>query len=100
KLYRHRIFLEQLGKALVTPLIQRRSRMPRALAAIALIQNVQTEGDSASLSVATGLCKKSARCNYCPSSNDNKTNITCVKCRKYLCKCHMSIFSPTCAKKI
>ncbi|XP_005997448.1 piggyBac transposable element-derived protein 4-like [Latimeria chalumnae] len=98
KLYRRRIFLELLGKALVTPLIQRRSRMPRAPTAIALIQNVQTEGDSASLSVATGLCKKRARCNYCPSSNDNKTNVTCVKCRKYLCKRHMSTFCPTCAK--
>uniref|UniRef100_A0A8C9XA55 Amino acid transporter n=1 Tax=Sander lucioperca TaxID=283035 RepID=A0A8C9XA55_SANLU len=29
KLYRRRVFLEQLGRALVTPLIERRSRLPR-----------------------------------------------------------------------
>ncbi|MGH0168952.1 UNVERIFIED_CONTAM: hypothetical protein FKN15_055857 [Acipenser sinensis] len=73
KLYRRRIFLEMLDKALVTLLIQRRKRMPRAPAAIALIYNRQAEGASASLTVATGIFKKRARCNFCPSSNDNKT---------------------------
>ncbi|MGH0125000.1 UNVERIFIED_CONTAM: hypothetical protein FKN15_020646 [Acipenser sinensis] len=58
------ISLEMLDKALVTALIQRRLGMPRAPAAIALIHNVQAEGASASLPVATGMGKKHARCHF------------------------------------
>ena len=32
---------------------------------------------------------KRARCNVCPSSFDNKTNIVCELCKKHLCKNHV-----------
>ncbi|XP_045064895.1 piggyBac transposable element-derived protein 4-like [Coregonus clupeaformis] len=38
---KRRVFLEQLGKALVTPFIQRRARLPRTEASAALIKAVQ-----------------------------------------------------------
>ncbi|XP_045075401.1 piggyBac transposable element-derived protein 4-like [Coregonus clupeaformis] len=38
---KRRVFLEQLGKALVTPFIQRRARLPRTEASAALVKAVQ-----------------------------------------------------------
>ena len=35
------VFLEQLGKALVTPYIQKRERLPRTAASAALVKAVQ-----------------------------------------------------------
>ncbi|XP_036006053.1 piggyBac transposable element-derived protein 4-like [Fundulus heteroclitus] len=41
KLYKRRIFLEDLGKALVTPHIQRRQHLPRTPAAAATVKEIQ-----------------------------------------------------------
>lgn len=41
KLYKRRIFLEELGKALVVPHIQRRRHMPRTPAATATVREIQ-----------------------------------------------------------
>ncbi|TWW53560.1 hypothetical protein D4764_0116070 [Takifugu flavidus] len=63
KLYRRRLFLEELGKALVTPMIQRRARPARSSAAAAVIEKVKMGSSSQSAvdPVDTGV-KKRKRC--------------------------------------
>lgn len=39
---RRRVFLDQLGKALVNPLMERRARLPRTEASAAVARNVQS----------------------------------------------------------
>ena len=41
KFIKRRIFLEELGKALVTPLMQRRQRLPHTPASASLVRRVQ-----------------------------------------------------------
>ncbi|CAL9706202.1 unnamed protein product [Knipowitschia caucasica] len=75
KLYRRRLFLEELGKALVTPKIQITNQHP-----------VDTGG------------KKRKRCQVCPSREDSKTSTSCVKCKKYFCRKHTVTFCPSCGE--
>uniref|UniRef100_A0AAV2L7G4 Reverse transcriptase domain-containing protein n=1 Tax=Knipowitschia caucasica TaxID=637954 RepID=A0AAV2L7G4_KNICA len=49
KLYRRRLFLEELGKALVTPKIQMRAKPARSPAAAAVIEKVKISHDSVKL---------------------------------------------------
>ncbi|KAK6320045.1 hypothetical protein J4Q44_G00091520 [Coregonus suidteri] len=76
KLYRRRLFLEELGKALITPKIQRRVRPPRSTAAASAVQKIQA-GPSTHASnqpemdpVDTGSGKKRKRCQLCPPRQD------------------------------
>ncbi|KAK6312560.1 hypothetical protein J4Q44_G00182240 [Coregonus suidteri] len=78
KLYRRRLFLEELGKALITPKIQRRVRPPRSTAAASAVQKIQA-GPSTHASnqpemdpVDTGSGKKRKRCQLCPPRQDNE----------------------------
>ncbi|XP_053271933.1 piggyBac transposable element-derived protein 4-like [Pleuronectes platessa] len=64
KRFKRRLFLAELGKALVTPLIQRR-------------QHRRRNGRDAS---------------YVPY-RDNKTSLTCFKCDAYVCKTHCDLIA-------
>nr|XP_046255654.1 piggyBac transposable element-derived protein 4-like [Scatophagus argus] len=97
KLYRRRLFLEELGKALVTPKIQMRARPARCPAAAVVIEKVKnrSSNQSAMDPVDTGV-KKRKRCQVCPSREDSKTSTSCVKCKTYICRKHTVTFCPSC----
>ncbi|KAL4008747.1 hypothetical protein ACER0C_002599 [Sarotherodon galilaeus] len=99
KLYRHRLFLEELGKSLVTPKIQMRVKPARSPAAAAVIEKVKCapSNQSAVDSVDTGV-KKRKRCQVCPSREDIKTSTVCEKCKKYICRKHTVTFCPSCGQ--
>jgi len=99
KLNRRRLFLEQLGYALVQPHIKRRETLPRASAAAAtVVKDIQRETHTPTPPVAQTAGKKRGRCQVCPTRNDSKTSNTCVKCKKYVCKEHTHIFCGSCAQ--
>ncbi|XP_038854958.1 uncharacterized protein LOC120052200 [Salvelinus namaycush] len=92
---KRRVFLEQLGKALVKPRIQRRQHLPRTKAASALVKVLQgataardqqreepAAGPAAGplAAPATGASKRK-RCQLCPPKKDSKTHTVC--CRYY-----------------
>ncbi|KAL2087173.1 hypothetical protein ACEWY4_018232 [Coilia grayii] len=79
KLFKRHMFLEELGKALVVPHIQRRQCMPRTPTAAATVRKIQ---ESASPStpvreVSAGGKRKRKRCQVCKPSDDMKTSSTC-----------------------
>ncbi|KRZ73174.1 PiggyBac transposable element-derived protein 4, partial [Trichinella papuae] len=84
KMYRRCLYLEELGKALVTPQILRGKWLPRALMSAHLVQKVQSEEQGTSQStVQAASNKKRSRCQLCDVA-DNKTSTRCVKCNKYI----------------
>lgn len=93
KLTKRRIFLEELGRSLVEPYVQNRSRMPHCENAKRVVSQIQAEKSN---TIEVNITKKRKRCDFCPSSNDNKTNTVCCKCLKYLCKAHVTTFCPQC----
>ncbi|XP_071244833.1 piggyBac transposable element-derived protein 4-like [Salvelinus alpinus] len=113
---KRRVFLEQLGKALVKPLIRRRQRLPRTEAASALVNVIRGERVSAearpqALERAVGLAAAAAdpapaarleaskrkRCQLCPPKKDAKTHTACCRCKKYICKGCSHPYCHTCA---
>ncbi|XP_042158958.1 piggyBac transposable element-derived protein 4-like [Oncorhynchus tshawytscha] len=110
---KRRVFLEQLGKALVKPLIQRRQHLPRTEAASALVKvlqsataappDQQSQGPAAGTAAAppvapatTGASKRK-RCQLCPPKKDSKTHTVCCRCKKYICKGCSHAYCHTCA---
>lgn len=96
-LHKRRLFIEELGKLLVTPYISSRANKPRTEQAAAIVRSLQPQ----ELVRNTGLgtprhTAKRARCKFCPSTCDNKTNIICCKCNKFICKGHAEYFCPNC----
>ncbi|XP_026175349.1 piggyBac transposable element-derived protein 4-like [Mastacembelus armatus] len=77
---RRRLFLEQLGHALVTPFILCRKQTPRAESARALMRGIRSNSPVSS--------RKRQRCQLCPRSRDAKTCTVCMGCKRYICgKC-------------
>jgi hypothetical protein len=97
-----RIFLEQLGQQLIEPFILARKQLPRTEQAAAIVtarqQPLQPQENTPEPQPGTGNKNKRARCKFCPSKYDNKANITCCKCTKYLCKAHVAYYCPDCKK--
>ena len=63
---KRRVFLEQLGKALVTPHIQRRERLPRTAASAALVKAVQGAESCPDPPEAAAGAGKRRRYQFCP----------------------------------
>nr|XP_046210847.1 piggyBac transposable element-derived protein 4-like [Oncorhynchus gorbuscha] len=109
---KRRVFLEQLGKTLLKPLIQRRQHLPRTEAASALVKVLQSAtaappeqqcqglaaGTAAAplVAPATGASKRK-RCQLCPPKKDSKTHTVCCRCKKYICKGCSHAYCHTCA---
>ncbi|KAL7854606.1 hypothetical protein SRHO_G00167960 [Serrasalmus rhombeus] len=99
KLYRRRLFLEELGKALFTPKIQTRARPARSPAAAAVITKVQERAsDRPTMDPLDTGAKKRRRCQVCPSRDDSKTSTCCVRCKTYICRKHTVTFCPSCGE--
>ncbi|KAL3973475.1 HMG box transcription factor 1 [Sarotherodon galilaeus] len=96
KLYRCRLFLEELGKSLVTPKFQRRVRPVRSPAAAAVIEKVKCAASNQS-AVDPGVTKRK-KCQVCSSQEDIKTSTFCEKCKKYICRKHTVTFCPSCGQ--
>ncbi|KAL7399436.1 hypothetical protein ABVT39_024263 [Epinephelus coioides] len=119
---RRRVFLEELGKALVAPLIRRRKRAPHAEAAAALVKAVcvvggtrpgGTDGDTEEEEKeeeeeATARPEpepepeprgpaKRKRCRSCPPRKDCKTSTVCCRCKMYVCRRCALTYCPACA---
>ncbi|XP_055717372.1 piggyBac transposable element-derived protein 4-like [Salvelinus fontinalis] len=88
------LFLEQLGKTLVTPQIKRRERLLRTAALVKAVQVAKYCPQPPE--AAAG---KMRRCQFCPPKKDCKTNTMCCTCEKYICKVHAHTlaYCPTCA---
>ncbi|XP_061576912.1 piggyBac transposable element-derived protein 4-like [Cololabis saira] len=93
---RRRLFLEELGKALVTPHIQRRQHVPRNPAALAIVRRVKDDGGVAPASPPETAARKRKRCALCPPSRDYKTQTTCSNCHKFICGGHTLKFCSSC----
>ncbi|XP_071315182.1 piggyBac transposable element-derived protein 4-like [Trachinotus anak] len=96
KSFKRRLFLAELGKALVTPLIQRRQHIPRTPASASRVRSVQAPAPAAALAALPqqGHGQKRKRCELC-APRDNKTSLRCCKCDAYVCKAHSDL-SVTC----
>ena len=93
-----RVFLEQLRKALVTPHIQRRERLPTTAAPAALVKAVQGAESCPDPPEAAAGAVKRRRCQFCPPKKDSKTNTMCCTCEKYIqVHAHTLAYCPTCA---
>eukprot|EP00066_Takifugu_rubripes_P014261 XP_011603527.1 PREDICTED: piggyBac transposable element-derived protein 4-like [Takifugu rubripes] len=106
KLQKRRLFLEDLGKELVRPQIERRKHIPRTPASAAMVRRIQkenagalstqpTEPQSAEPEVVNTSNKKK-RCEVCGPKMDRKTQYTCIKCKKYICNTHTVKLCPSC----
>ena len=67
---KRRVFLEQLGKELVTPHIQRRERLPRTAASAALVKAVQGAESCPNPPEAAAGAGKRRGCQFCPPKKD------------------------------
>lgn len=89
KKYKRRLFLEDLGFALINPEIERRPAKSHDFCAKTYQENIQSANtkdkqDKPSL--------KRARCFMCPQlSNSTKFSTKCNKCNKFICKVHSNI---------
>ncbi|XP_038576656.1 piggyBac transposable element-derived protein 4-like [Micropterus salmoides] len=89
KCHRRRLFLEELGRELVMPLIKRRQVLPRAPASASLVVEIQTDGPSTSAAAPTNPAAATRkRCRFCPGKSDLKTSIRCQNCMANICKKH------------
>ncbi|KAG8239640.1 hypothetical protein J437_LFUL019305 [Ladona fulva] len=88
-LHKRRIFLEELGKLLVTPYIEGRKGLPRNEPAMDIVNKNPAQGPSSSKQASNR-----ARCKFCPSKCDNKTPVSCSNCGKYVCKVHVTYYCP------
>ncbi|CAB4065594.1 unnamed protein product [Lepeophtheirus salmonis] len=98
KSHKRRVFLEQLGKVIVAPFIERSKNVPRTEASAQIVKSFPSAGlpdrpdDQASTS--TFKASKRKRCQFCPKEKGNNTNNTCFKCNKCICKgCSLSYCS-------
>lgn len=84
KHYRRRIFIEELGDALIRPEIMRRRDLPRTVPTRELVNQIQR------LEIAPnrGTSHRTrARCRFCVQS-DNKHSTKCTTCNEFICKEH------------
>ncbi|KAL6487771.1 hypothetical protein MHYP_G00043970 [Metynnis hypsauchen] len=94
KSFKRRLFLAELGKSLVTPLIQRRQHIPRTPASASLVRSVQAPAAALATLPQQRHGQKRKSCELC-APRDNKTSLRCCKCDAYVCKAHSDL-SVTC----
>ncbi|XP_034071875.1 piggyBac transposable element-derived protein 4-like [Gymnodraco acuticeps] len=113
KCNKRRLFMEELGRQLVIPHIQRRKVLPRTPAAASLVMEVQQFCSSSTSAAATrhpaptrpaparqapppDPSPKRSRCKFCPRQFDVKTKKMCQRCNAYICKDHTIVTCPAC----
>lgn len=86
KSFRRRLFLEELGKALVAPLME--SRQPISHTPASVLNTARRSLDEASASHTEATPKKRMRCFLCSREKDRKTTLKCRTCTNPICKSH------------
>ncbi|KAL6460691.1 hypothetical protein MHYP_G00306570 [Metynnis hypsauchen] len=92
KLQKRRLFLEDLGKALVRPQIEQGQHVPRTPASAAIVRRIQEENAGALSTQPTepqstkaevvNTSNKKKRCEVCGPKMDRKTQYMCINCKK------------------
>lgn len=114
---KRRLFLEELGEALVAPFMKRRHYVPRTPASQNMVMEAQacslrkraiTPQASKSKVMEARACSSTAkkpgsspvsspskrkRCQVCESKKSTKTSIMCSQCNMYICRSHAIITS-------
>ncbi|XP_076607948.1 uncharacterized protein LOC143333663 [Chaetodon auriga] len=88
--HKRRLFLEELGKALVSPLMQERQRLPRNPSAIALVKAVRELQP-----LESGNLQEFGPRRQCCSCTKRIRN-TCYTCGQYICRDHAVMLCSTC----
>ncbi|XP_063049276.1 piggyBac transposable element-derived protein 4-like [Engraulis encrasicolus] len=91
KTFRRRLFLDELGRSLVSSYIERRKFFPRTEASLPVVRDIQPTPTSPSCDgnqEGSPKTSKRQRCQSCPAKKDRKSNTTCHKCKKRICKEH------------
>ena len=103
KLFKRRLFLEELGKQMIKPHIVRRERLPHSLSAKNLVKSIQESSQPAVATLPSCSrptiepAKKRQRRNFCQhTKNSNKYSTVCNKCQKFVCKEHSSLMCINC----
>lgn len=100
KSFKRRLFLAELGKALVTPLVQPCSHIPHTQASATLVRSVRATARATAIAVLPQQDggRRRKRCELC-TPRDLKTSLRCCKCHAYVCKAHsdLSITCHSCA---
>ncbi|XP_071396353.1 piggyBac transposable element-derived protein 4-like [Centroberyx affinis] len=96
KTFKRRLFMEELGKMLVSPQMLRREHLPRTPAAAAMVAELQDPGDGPVPDSTDSTDSKRRRwCEFC-TGRKKKTATTCIKCGKHTCKDHTSSYCSSC----
>ncbi|XP_020483419.2 piggyBac transposable element-derived protein 4-like isoform X1 [Labrus bergylta] len=99
KTCKRRLFLEELGKSLVTPQMARRQVLPRAPVASAVVealQHRQEEPVDEQAPVEPGE-KKRKQCDFCKAHKRKRVYNTCYRCEKQICKEHSAMICLSCS---
>lgn len=102
KTFKWRLFLEELGKMLVSPQMQRRQHLPRAPSAATMVADLQHWTAPVEIEIqdcATNSNKRRRLCDYCTGKR-KKIATTCFKCGKYICKTHTSQYCISCSHEL
>lgn len=81
KNFKRRLFLEELGKALVSPHMERRKGLPHAPASVAVLKRKQDSSNAPGPSSEPPSSKRK-RCQVCPRAKDSKTDKQCANCKR------------------
>ncbi|KAE8278148.1 hypothetical protein D5F01_LYC23788 [Larimichthys crocea] len=102
--HRRRLFIEEVGDALVTPHVERRERLPRSSAAAALVAGARSAAAERGGACGSGLeegpgggaCRRMCR-RMCDCCRKRKVGSTCCKCGRFICKAHSLILCSLCS---
>ncbi|KAK7907107.1 hypothetical protein WMY93_015719 [Mugilogobius chulae] len=94
KTHRRRMYIEELGKSLVSQEVRRRTRIPRTRSSAAMVEEMQSPSAAAPADPAPdcnpGLgpsAVKRGMCKLCKEKR-SKVDARCIKCGNYTCKEH------------
>ena len=109
KSFKRRLFLQQLGRVLITPAIANRSRLPRGPFAASLVAQARSrfhqeeekekEGEEEEMEEEEeepqpGPSRKRKACALCPSHK--RVWNQCIKCGGHVCKMHLAVICYSC----
>ncbi len=95
KNYKRRLFLGELGKALVSPHMERRQHVPRTPASAAILKRQQDSSNNPGPSTEPPASKRK-RCQVCPRAKDSKTDKQCANCKRAICAAHTVFLCQMC----
>ncbi|XP_038568008.1 piggyBac transposable element-derived protein 3-like [Micropterus salmoides] len=97
KSFKRRLFMEELGKMLVSPQMQRTQSPPHTPAAAAIAKDEQESGETPEKSGDADYTSRKLRrpCQFC-TGGKRKIASTCNMCNKHICKDHTFSYCSSC----